>query len=62
MDFSAYSEFPFPSSLPKEDQPLKQYFYSLADEEQLRLLGACSCYKEFRGRVAAQYQSVHGEL
>lgn len=58
MDFSAYSEFPFPSSLSREEQPLKQYFYALPDEEQLRLLGACSSYAEFRDRVAAQYRAV----
>ena len=58
MDFSAYTEFPFPSSLPEGDRPLKQYFLSLPDEEQLRLLGACGSYPEFRSRVAAQYQAA----
>lgn len=58
MDFSAYSEFPFPSSLPEEDRPLERYFAALPDAEQLRLLGACGCYEEFRARVAAQYQKT----
>jgi hypothetical protein len=61
VDFSAYSEFPFPSSLPEEDRPLKRYFLSLSDSEQLRLLGACGCYQEFRGRVAEQYRSAQGK-
>lgn len=38
MDYTGYTEFPFPSVLSAEDEQAKKFFLDLPDEEQLKLL------------------------
>ena len=54
MDYSGYTEFPFPSKLNGEEAGLKNFFMALPDSEQLRLLNGSRSYGEFRERVAAR--------
>ena len=58
MDYSKFIEFPFPSSLPKDDLKLKDYFMDLPDEEQLNLLNGSQSYREFRDRIVNRLQQV----
>jgi hypothetical protein len=51
MDFSGYKEFPFPSNLNGDGIRAKEYFYSLSDGEQLKLLNGSKSYDEFQNRV-----------
>ncbi len=51
MDYSLYTEFPFPSVLTPEEEKTKEFFLSLDDGEQLELLSGCGSYREFYGRV-----------
>ena len=51
MDYSGYSEFPFPSKLSGNEEQAKCYFMALPDSEQLSLLNGCQSYDEFRLRV-----------
>lgn len=58
MDYSGYTEFPFPSNLSAGEKTLKKYFLSLADGEQLKLLNGSRSYEEFRGRVERRMSAV----
>ncbi|HHV31130.1 hypothetical protein [Caproiciproducens sp. LBM24188] len=49
MDYTGYYEFPFPSS--EDNVEMKKFFYSLPDEEQLRLLNGSPSYQSFRERL-----------
>lgn len=51
MDYSCYTEFPFPSVLSPEEEKAKAFFLSLDDSEQLQLLSGCGSYRDFYGRV-----------
>lgn len=51
MDYTGYSEFPFPSKLSGNEEQAKNYFMALPDNEQLTLLNGCQSYDEFRLRV-----------
>ncbi len=51
MDYSGYTEFPFPSKLSTEEEQAKRYFMALDDGEQLALLNGCLSYGEFRSRI-----------
>ena len=51
MDYSGYYEFPFPSALTEEDTRAKEFFLSLPDDEQLKLLNGTTSYEEFHDRV-----------
>lgn len=51
MDYTGYTEFPFPSALSAEDEQSKKFFLDLPDEEQLKLLNGCSTYAEFHDRL-----------
>ena len=55
MDDSGYREFPFPSRLTPEERALHDYFLSLPDEDQLRLLNGSRSYAEFHDRVASSW-------
>lgn len=48
MDYSGFTDFPFPAGAAELEQ---QYFLSLSDEEQLRMLNGCESYEEFLDRV-----------
>jgi hypothetical protein len=54
MDYSRYTEFPFPSVLSPEEEKVKSFFLSLDDGEQLRLLSGCVSYRDFYGRVVCR--------
>lgn len=56
MDFSGYTNFPFPAFLTTEDDEAKKYFLSLTDETQLQLLNGCTSYEEFHDRVEEHRQ------
>lgn len=47
MDFSGYTEFPFPTKLNSEEEKLKEYFFSLSDEEQYSILKNSKSYSSF---------------
>ena len=49
MDYTGYYEFPFPSS--ENDPVVKNFFFSLSDDEQLQLLNGSSSYQNFRDRI-----------
>lgn len=51
MDYTGYTEFPFPTTLSAEDETAKKFFLDLPDEEQLKLLNGCSTYAEFHDRL-----------
>ena len=51
MDYSGFTEFPFPSALSEEDRKVKEYFLNLTDNEQLKLLNGSSSYPFFYDRV-----------
>lgn len=52
MNYLGYHEFPFPTKLSKEDEELRDFFLSLSDELQLKLLNSSCSYDIFRGCVA----------
>ena len=54
MDYSRYTEFPFPSVLSPEEEKAKSFFLSLDDGEQLQLLSGCVSYRDFYGRVVCR--------
>lgn len=58
MDYSKFSEFPFPSGLSEQEEKAKKYFLSLSDGEQLGLLNGSGSYDEFLGRVKKRMESV----
>lgn len=51
MDYSGFTEFPFPSNLSSEGLEAKKYFLALSDDEQLNLLNGSKSYEEFHDRV-----------
>lgn len=51
MDFSGFTNFPFPAALAIEDAPVRDYFYTLEDEAQLELLNQSHSYEEFKEAV-----------
>lgn len=57
MDFSGFTNFPFPAALAIEDAPVRDYFYTLEDEVQLELLNQCHSYDEFKESVKAKMLS-----
>ncbi len=57
MDFSGYKEFPFPSDLTGDAIPAKEHFFSLSDDEQLKLLNGCKSFEEFKNRVLSSMHS-----
>lgn len=54
MDYSGFTNFPFPAALSQQDQALKQAFLALPDSEQLNLLDGCMSYEEFHGKIASK--------
>ncbi len=52
MDYSGFHDFPFPADLNGEEQKARDYFFSLPDSEQLRMLHGCLSYENFLDRVA----------
>ena len=57
MDYSKFSEFPFPSALSEEEAEAKKFFLTLSDGEQLGLLNGSGSYGEFLGRVRERMRS-----
>lgn len=51
MDYTGFDEFPFPASLAEKDVPVKRFFLSLSDDEQLKLLNGSLSYRQFFERV-----------
>lgn len=60
MNYVGYTEFPFPSLISPEEQKLKDFFFTLSDEEQLTLLNKSVSYETFRHRVFL-YKATNGE-
>lgn len=58
MDYSKFSEFPFPSALSEPEEEAKQYFLALTDGEQLGLLNGSGSYGEFLGKVTRRMDSA----
>ncbi len=54
MDYSGYSEFPFPSSLSEEERKIRDFFLNLDDGEQLKLLNKSSSYSSFHEIVVSR--------
>jgi hypothetical protein len=52
LDYTGYYEFPFPSNLPEQDRKVKDFFFSLSDDLQLKLLNGSTSYEHFHDRVA----------
>ncbi|HEX3018242.1 MAG TPA: hypothetical protein VHP31_10390 [Caproicibacter sp.] len=59
MDYSGYKEFPFPSSLTNEGNNVRNFFLSLPDEEQLKLLNGSCSYDSFYLRVRNRMAEVN---
>lgn len=57
MDYTGYTEFPFPSLLSEEDEKAKQFFFTLSDEEQLKLLNGSGSYENFCSRVVSRMRA-----
>lgn len=57
MDYTGYTEFPFPSLLSEEDEKAKQFFFTLSDEEQLKLLNGSGSYETFCSRVVSRMRA-----
>ncbi|MBW7573301.1 hypothetical protein [Caproiciproducens faecalis] len=51
MDYTGFYEFPFPSNLPERDRKVRDYFFSLSDDMQLKLLNGSSSYENFHERI-----------
>lgn len=51
MDYSDFTEFPFPSKLTPEEARVRDYFMNLSDDDQLGLLNGSSSYSSFYDRV-----------
>lgn len=58
LDYSKFSEFPFPSVLSEQEKEAKKYFFSLPDGEQLALLNGSGSYGEFLTRVKKRMEPV----
>ena len=57
VDYSGFKEFPFPSVLDSEGEKVKNYFLSLPDGMQLKLLNGCKSYADFYSRVLSKIKS-----
>ena len=57
MDYSGFSDFPFPSKISGEEERAKHFFMALPDDEQLVLLNGCQSYEDFRFRVYKRMDS-----
>jgi len=51
LDYTGFYEFPFPSVLSDQDRKVKDFFLSLSDDMQLKLLNGSSSYENFHNRV-----------
>lgn len=51
MDFNGFTNFPFPVAVALDDEPVKDYFYTLENETQLEMLNQSSSYDEFKDVV-----------
>lgn len=58
MNYKGFNEFSAPSTLPKEEDQVKDFFFSLSDEEQLKMLKDSSFYELFLERVSQHMESV----
>lgn len=58
MNYSGFKEFPFPTTLSREDEKIKNFFFSLSDEEQLRMLNGSLSYELFLDRVSQHMTSA----
>lgn len=58
MDYSKFSEFPFPSVLSEQEKEAKKYFFALSDHEQLGLLNGSGSYGEFLTRVTKRMETA----
>ncbi len=56
LDYAGFYEFPFPSVLSDHDREVKNFFFSLSDDMQLKLLNGSRSYESFHDRVT-QYMS-----
>ncbi len=54
MDYSGFSEFPFPSRLSSEGEKIRDYFLDLPDSEQLELLNRSRSYETFYRNVVTR--------
>ena len=51
MDYSGFTEFPFPSRLSSDGEKVRDYFLDLPDSEQLELLNRSRSYETFYHNV-----------
>lgn len=51
MDYSGFSEFPFPSRLSSDGEKIRDFFMDLPDSEQLDLLNHSHSYETFYHNV-----------
>lgn len=58
MDFSGFYEFPFPAALSATDEKVRDFFFALPEEKQLKLLNGCDSYETFHDRVEDQMKKV----
>ncbi|WP_156900511.1 hypothetical protein [Anaerovorax odorimutans] len=52
MDYTGFKDFPFPKKLSKSDEKIKNFFFSLSDDEQLKLLNGSKSYEMFHERIS----------
>lgn len=51
MDYSGFTEFPFPSRLSSDGEKVRDFFMDLPDSEQLELLNRSHSYEIFYRNV-----------
>lgn len=51
MDYSGFTEFPFPSRLSSDGEKVRNFFMDLPDSEQLELLNRSRSYETFYRNV-----------
>ncbi len=51
MDYSGFTEFPFPSKLSADGEKIRDFFMGLPDTEQLELLNRSHSYDTFYHNV-----------
>lgn len=56
VDYTGFVNFPFPSGFGTTEDEVERFFYALADEEQLRLLGGCESFDTFHARVRREME------
>lgn len=54
MDYSGFTEFPFPSKLSPDGMKLRDFFLDLPDSEQLELLNRSRSYETFYRNVSSR--------